>query len=341
MPTGPNQSRLTLTIDLARPGRQVGDLVLRWSDNRNPLGHYPLPVFCIARGSGPTVLMIGGVHGDEFEGPAALMRLAQDLREEDVTGRVILMPALNHPALNASSRVSPLDGQNLNRAFPGDRDGGPTAMIAHFIETVLIPQCDAVIDLHSGGKASVFQACALATRTEDPDLFAKNMALARAFGLSTIWVLGAFNDDRSVNSAAARAGVPMIASELGGGGGADPVLIDQAEAGLRRCLAHLGVMSEAPDVPEDAATQIVEITDAAHSLHAPAQGLFDRKVSAGQSVTAGQQAGVLHFIDEPQRASLPVTFPADGFVLAHTNRGVVERGEMLAMVATPIGDGPA
>ena len=129
MPTGPNQSRLTLTIDLARPGRQVGDLVLRWSDNRNPLGHYPLPVFCISRGSGPTVLMIGGVHGDEFEGPAALMRLAQDLREEDMTGRVILMPALNHPALNASSRVSPLDGQNLNRAFPGDRDGGPTAVL--------------------------------------------------------------------------------------------------------------------------------------------------------------------------------------------------------------------
>ena len=100
-------------------------------------------------------------------------------------------------------------------------------------------------------------------------------------------------------------------------------------------------MAEAPDVPQDAATRLIEITDPAHSLNAPARGLFDRGFSAGQSVAAGEQAGVLHFIDEPGRPSLPVTFPADGFVLAHTNRGVVERGEMLAMIATPIGDGPA
>ena len=58
------------------------------------------------------------------------------------------------------------------------------------------------------------------------------MDLAHLFGLPLIWRLGAMNDARSVNSAAERAGVPMIATELGGGGGCDPAVTDPAEAGI-------------------------------------------------------------------------------------------------------------
>ncbi|NKB53130.1 MAG: hypothetical protein GKR97_13060 [Rhizobiaceae bacterium] len=152
MPT----SRLVLDLDLKAPGKQIGDLMLRWSDNSNPLGYHPIPVISIRGGDGPVMLVTGATHGDEFEGPAAMMRLVQQLNPDELKGQVILIPALNAPALSASSRVSPLDGANLNRAFPGDPDGGPTAMIADFVETELLPLCDAAIDLHSGGKASFF-----------------------------------------------------------------------------------------------------------------------------------------------------------------------------------------
>ena len=64
-------SRIQIDIDLEQTGLQIGDLQIRWSDNRRPLGFYPVPIACIAGGSGPTVLLSGGVHGDEFEGPAA------------------------------------------------------------------------------------------------------------------------------------------------------------------------------------------------------------------------------------------------------------------------------
>ena len=130
-------SRLAVGIDLDRPGRSTGDLMLRWSDNTNPLGYHPIPVISLKGKPGPTVLITGAVHGDEFEGPAAIMRLAQRLDPDRLTGQVILIPALNAPALAASSRVTPLDQANLNRAFPGNPDGGPTAMIAHFVESVL------------------------------------------------------------------------------------------------------------------------------------------------------------------------------------------------------------
>lgn len=337
MPDRSLQSRLRLTIDLDQPGLLTGDLMLRWSDNANPLGYHPIPVISIKGGAGPTVLVIGGTHGDEFEGPSAIMRLARRLSPDVVSGQLILMPALNAPAVAASSRVSPLDDGNLNRAFPGDADGGPTAMLAHFVETVLLPRCDAVIDLHSGGKASFFQPCVLATRTADRGLYDRNLELARAFGLPLVWVLGANNDNRSVNSAAERAGVAMIAAELGGGGGSDPDIAEQAERGLLQCLGHLGVL-DAPAAPHGEQRRI-EIASPLHSLYAPADGLFDRLVRAGQDVEEEQTAGWLHHLSEPDRPSRRLTFPHSGFVLAHTCRGMVRRGEMLALVVRDVAGG--
>ncbi len=326
-------SRLTLNLDLDAPGKHVGDLMLRWSDNSNPLGYHPIPVISLNGGTGPTVLITGGTHGDEFEGPAAMMRLASRLDPAVLNGQVILLPALNAPAFMATSRVSPLDGANLNRAFPGDANGGPTAMIADFIEQVLLPRCNGAIDLHSGGKASFFAPCALATRTSDPTLRAANLALARAFGLPLIWELGANNDNRSLNSAAERAGVPMIATELGGGGGVDPDITNATETGLMRALAHLGVLDAPPTLPT---VRRVVIASGTQSLFAPGPGVFDRAVKAGTDVRAGDTAGRFHFVMEPERDSIDIRFATDGFVLAHTCRGYVQRGDMLALVAQDV-----
>lgn len=334
MAEGAAKSRLTATIDLDAPGRHVGDLRLRWSDNSNPLGYHPVPILSFKGGEGPVLLVMAGVHGDEFEGPAAILRLAEVLAQMDLRGQVILLPAINAPAVAASSRTSPLDGANMNRAFPGDPDGGPTAMLAHYVETVLMPRADAVIDLHSGGKASVFAACALASQTDVPGLFQRNLDLAAAFGLPLLWVLGEQNDNRSVNAAALRAGVPMIAAELGGGGAVDPQITDQAEHGLLRCLSYLGIL---PGTAADPAPmRSVTLSGPGTSLHAPADGLFDRVVTAGDEVVKGQALGVFRFPLEPTRAALPLIAPADGFALAHGARGLVKRGELLALIAQDV-----
>jgi len=327
-----SDSRIHISIDLEQQGRQVGDLLLKWSDNRQPLGHYPIPIICLAHGKGPTLLLTGGVHGDEFEGPVALMRLLQTLSVDQLEGRVIILPALNAPALMASSRISPLDQINLNRAFPGHADGTPTSMLAHFIEEVLMPQCDAVIDLHSGGKAAVFASCALAQVDSSVATGDENMALARAYGAPYIWCASKQNDSRSVNAAALRKAVPMIAAELGGGGGCDPDLTNFAERALRRCLAHLGITRDSIAV-ENENPVLVEFSETGQNFTAPAAGLFDRYFAIGDEVRVDQSAGCLHFIDEPGRASMELRFPRSGIVFAYGNRGLVERGETLALIA--------
>jgi predicted deacylase len=334
MPNANATSRITFSTDLDAYGRHFGDVMLRWSDNANPLGYHPVPMISIKGGEGPVVLITGATHGDEFEGPSAIMRLVHQLRPEDLHGQLIAIPALNTPALSASSRVNPQDGANLNRAFPGNPDGGPTAMLAHFLETAIMPLCDAAIDLHSGGKASFFAPCALATHTADEQLYAQNLDLARAFALPLIWELGPHNDDRSVNGAAERQGIPMIATELGGGGGVDPAITNATHTGLLGCLGHLGIISNAPTGEPN--PRRVEIASPDHSIYAPANGLFDRAISAGADVRAGDIAGYFHYIGEPERPSIGVNFSHDGFVLAHTCRGLVRRGEMLALVASDI-----
>ena len=290
-------SRIHCTVDLDRDGKQIGDLRLRPSDNVQPLGYWPIPIAVIANGKGPTVLLSGGVHGDEFEGPIALMKLMHRLDPADIRGRIIILPALNAPALFDSARVSPIDGGNLNRSFPGARDGGPTAMIAHLIEELILPSCNAAIDLHAGGKASIYAPTALARRTQDPALFAANIALARAFGAPFIWAMGALSDDRSVNAAAARKGIPMIAAELGGGGAATPELVRLAEDGIVRCLADRGILASAP--PSPGAARIVEFTSPDQTLFAMRDGLFEPAFAPGDEVRQGARAGAIHSIHEP------------------------------------------
>ena len=325
-------ARIKSNIDLSKSGYQYGELMLPWSNNSVPLGYHPTPFISIKNGSGKKILIIGGNHGDEFEGPCAIMRLAQNIKYKELKGQVILIPALSFEAVKNSSRVNPFDNKNMNRAFPGDPNGTPTEMVADFLERELIPSCDAVIDLHSGGKASFFEPCTLPTKSKNKKLFDANMELAERFGLSLVWVLGPNNDNRSLNSAAERAGVAMIAAELGGGGGANPKITALAETGLINILHYLKILKLDKSKPPNEKIKKVELRNPDATIYAPAKGLFDRLVKAGQTVKIGQTAGWFHYFMEPERPSLELKFKHNGFILAHTNRGIVEKGEMLTLV---------
>lgn len=98
-----------------------------------------IPPTVIRGGAGPTALLTGGNHGDEDEGPIARRQLARELEPGQVAVRVIILPRMNHPAVRAGTRVSPIDGVNMNRCFPGRPDGTVTERIAHYVDSVLVP----------------------------------------------------------------------------------------------------------------------------------------------------------------------------------------------------------
>jgi len=110
---------VTSSIDFDAEGKQHGHLNLPHSSNASAWGAVRLPVTVLKNGDGPTVTFIAGNHGDEYEGPLALLKLASELDIAEVSGRIILVPCLNAPAVAAASRLSPIVNLNMNRIFPG------------------------------------------------------------------------------------------------------------------------------------------------------------------------------------------------------------------------------
>ena len=97
-------SPITPTVDFSAEGVQHGFLRLPYSRDDSAWGSVMIPLTVVKNGDGPTALLTGGNHGDEYEGPIALFDLARSLKAEDVTGRVIIVPAMNYPAFVAGTR---------------------------------------------------------------------------------------------------------------------------------------------------------------------------------------------------------------------------------------------
>src|SRR5579875_2928864 len=123
-------SPIVPTVDFDTDGVQHGFLRLPYSRDDSAWGSVMIPLTVVRNGAGPTALLTGGNHGDEYEGPIALFDLARTLQPEDVRGRVIIIPAINYPAFRAGTRTSPIDRGNFNRSFPGRPDGTVTEKIA-------------------------------------------------------------------------------------------------------------------------------------------------------------------------------------------------------------------
>jgi len=319
-------SRIACSIDLQGPGRRVGYLGVPFSDDVHAYGVIPVPIAVLTGGAGPTVLLTAGVHGDEYEGQIVLRRLLREIDPMTLNGRIILMPAVNLPAVRAARRTSPLDGGNMNRAFPGSANGGPTAQIAHWIETVLLAECDAALDLHSGGRTAEYLPCGYVY--EGGPRAAKKIALAHAFGAPATVLVGSTAEDRSLSAAAERAGIPMIAAELTGGAAVSTSALAIADAGTRAVLRHLGVVAE-PDAGSERRTRFVRIADRRHFVFCPRPGIFEPCAMLGDTVAAGDLAAVVHDLDDPTAQPTEVRFVAGGLVLVRRLPALAAAGDYL------------
>ena len=158
------------TVDLDKPGKQVGFVMIPHSTHDDAWGVTRLPMAVISNGKGPTVILEGGNHGDEYEGPITICELIRELDPGELQGRLILLPANNVHAVISGQRTSTVDGLNFNRTFPGDAHGTITQQISDYVVREIFPRGDAFLDLHSGGSSLDILPSAILEPTEDPDL---------------------------------------------------------------------------------------------------------------------------------------------------------------------------
>lgn len=346
-PTNPDESCLMSLhiprirgIDFAAAGKQLGYLEIEHSDNENDAAVIPSPIAVLSGGDGPTVLLIAGTHGDEYEGQILLQELIRSLHPDDVTGRLIILPALNIAAVREGRRVSSVDKVNLNRALPGRADGGPAEQIASLIAGELIPMADFVMDIHSGGIASEYVPSAFVYQGPTPELWAEKTAAVAAFNPPYSVVVKPMLKAGSISGAADQAGVPMISTELGGRGTVSLPILNRARTGLRSLLGHWGVLKDASSAggSSDAEAPIrwVELT-AQSPVHSTMAGLFEPVVDLGQKVRAGDLVARVHSVEELDRPSQDFFAPIDGVVAIVRHPALVNVGTTVVNIAVDHG----
>lgn len=281
-----------------------------------------IPVHVLrAHEPGPTLLLMGGMHGDEVNGIETIRRMVRRQLLTPRRGTVIAIPILNiYGFLNFSREVP--DGKDVNRSFPGFPRGSLAGRVAHRFMREIMPLIDYGIDFHTGGAARANFPQVRAVLGADAETDALAAAFAAPFTLHAGLRAG------SLREAAQGLGKRIIVYETGESLRLDEHGIEEAVAGTMRVLQHLGMMAGAP------APSRPSIVCRRHTwLRARYAGLFRAHVELGQYLEKGQIYGSV--ADPYGEQAVRLESPVSGYVIGLNHMPVVNQGDALLHVAVP------
>ncbi|MES0884572.1 N(2)-acetyl-L-2,4-diaminobutanoate deacetylase DoeB [Roseibium sp. SCP14] len=329
MPTNP----IVPTIELDADGKQHGFLRLPYSRDDSAWGSVMIPITVIKNGSGPTALLTGANHGDEYEGPIALQDLALNLEAQDISGRVIIVPAMNYPAFRAGSRTSPIDRGNMNRSFPGKPDGTVTEKIADFFQTVLVPLADIVLDFHSGGKTLDFVPFASAHVLENKQQQEACTAAVRAFNAPYTTIMLEIDNVGMYDTAVEDQGKVFVTTELGGGGTSTARSVAIAKKGVRNVLKHAGILDGEVELEPSVS---LDMPDGDCFVFCEDDGMIEPVADLGETVEQGQVVARVWPTDRTGNPPIEYRAGRSGVLAARHFPGLVKAGDCLAVVAVEV-----
>lgn len=300
------------------------------SSNSSAYGFLPVPFAVAGKSAGPTVLLIGGAHGDEVDSQLAITHFLRRLDIGTMSGRVFALPMANEPACRAGLRNSPLDGGCLSRSYPGDLLGSATQVIAQYIEKLLMPQFDIVIEPHSAGASFAYLSCSTVISHADRVERVKRLAAGLAFGAQNLLIFDSF-EERNSSGAAKRAGTVRVGCEVSG-----PSAVGEIVRGIDNILRWSGVTPGHNHEPvasrtgNEANIRMVRQSDYSFSQES---GVFEPVVELGSLIEAGELVGSIHDLSKPLSRPTPVRAQAEGMVVCLRAPGVVQRGDCVLHTA--------
>jgi predicted deacylase len=261
---------------------------------------------------GPSLSLIGGVHGCEYSSIAAVTQVMRELDPAQLSGTITAVPVVSMDSFTQRSPfVVPADGKNLNRAFPGDPEGTYTDRLAHDILTQLIEPADAFIDLHGGDLVEALEPFALYANARSRDL-------ALAFGLP--YVIDYSESDALAGMTASVAKHGVIA-EAGGAGQLEAHATDLLANGVTNALKHLGMLPGEPDPPRSTILTRFEW------LYSTPAGFWVAAKRTGDTAVKGDVLGEVRDLYGDTLETIEA--PADGVILFLTTSAAVTSNGLL------------
>jgi len=323
---------ISANVDFERDGLQHGFLQIPYSRNDSAWGSIMLPITVARNGDGPGAILTGANHGDEYEGPIALHDLANTIDVLKLRGLVIIIPMMNYPAFQAATRVSPIDQLNMNRVFPGQEPGTVTQLIADYFTSTLLPLCDYVLDIHSGGKTLEFLPFAAYHELEDKVQQQACETATLAFGAPYYLSLIEIDAGGMYDTQAESMGKVFVSTELGGGGTTSPHTAGVAKRGVHNFLVHAGILDAKPLVVDTPSVKLDMQQDNAY-VFSQHNGLLEPCVKLGDPVKTGDLIAQVYNTERTGSAPVEYTATSDGIIMGRNFPSLIKIGDFMNVIA--------
>lgn len=270
-----------------------------------------------AKKDGPTILVTGGLHGDEMNGVEIVRRFLFKKYSNPERGMIISIPVMNvFSFLNSKRQFA--DGRDLNRSFPGSVGGSLASQMAYAITEKIVPHVDFAIDMHAGG-AFRFNHPQIRCYEED----VQSVELARAFNAPFTLMKNRILE-KTFRHTLKQKGIPSILFEGGRSLTIDKDVVESGLNGILNVLDHLGIREKKETFINE--TEMV-ILRRSKWIRAEFSGMFEPVAQNGQFVKKGQLLG---FINGPfAQFHRRVKSTVSGFVFCVNFAPVVHLGDAL------------
>lgn len=268
-----------------------------------------------SKNPGPTMLILGGVHGDEVNGVEIVRRAVKvGYFEKLKLGSVIAVPLLNIYGFINFSRDLP-DGKDVNRSFPGSSRGSLASKVAYTLTKHILPVVDFGIDFHTGG-GCIHNYPQVRVSRDDKDAY----KIAELFGAPFIVKSNLIN--KSLRKECHKRGIPMLVYEGGESLRLDSYAIQEGLNGIQRIMSSLGMVEKQPLAPKDPI-----ILEKNKWLRASQAGILISYKKSGDYVKKGELLG--HLTDPYGVKESKIKSPYSGYIYGHNNMPVVHKGDAI------------
>lgn len=286
--------------------------------------HTPVqvPVFVErAEKDGPVLLLMAGMHGDEINGMEVIRRVIRKGWNKPNAGTIICLPVFNIFGYLNVTRELP-DGRDLNRSFPGTKNGSLASQFAYQFMKEIAPNVDLVIDFHTGSAQRSNMA-------QIRCLLSDEVSMELAYVFNPPFIVQSSYIPKSVREAMNKRGKKILLFEGGKTNSIDERIVEEGLAGVQRILNHLGMKSFKTDMPERAPIVI----KSSKWLRAPNSGVFQVLVTNGQPVEVGTVLGIVS--DPYGKIEKKIKSTMNGYVFCVNEAPLVNKGDAVFHIGVP------